>query len=140
MSREANRKNYLLNCDLFCSASPLVQNDDRLDWPSRIFSLGCRCSHFRSGFACQRCAFGRTGPRCRSRLIRIRRNVKTYSATERRDLRQVLLLGREVPSDFAVLEERFNDRSDPLRNPVFLNASLHYALIFIHRYASRSVD
>lgn len=119
-------------------APPLSRADDRLDWPSRLFSHSCRCSPSRSGFACHLCAPGWAGTTCNRRLVRLRRNVLFYSDAEKHDLQRVLLLGRRVASDAAVLEERFNNRSDPLRRPVFRNVSMHEALVFIHRYASRS--
>lgn len=45
----------------------------------------------------------------------------------------------ETPSpDYMVIEEKDNTRSDPLRNPKVLNATLHQVIVFLHRYASRT--
>lgn len=45
----------------------------------------------------------------------------------------------ETPSkDFLIFEEKTNSFSDPLKKPVFLEATILQVLVFIHRYASRT--
>ncbi|PAA61680.1 hypothetical protein BOX15_Mlig016084g1 [Macrostomum lignano] len=116
---------------------PGLVKDDRLMWPSRFFEFGCQCDSRYWGADCGECFFGWRGPRCNQRDVRLRRNIFTLSPAERDQYREISRLMRVKMSPYSVLIEKYNNQSDPLRSPVFVPATVHYWLVYVHRYASR---
>ena len=79
-----------------------------------------------------------TGPRCTERVYHVRRNIFTFGALEKSRFMMLMKRMRHVDSGYDILIEDRLQSSDPLSSrPKFRSASLHYYIVYIHRYASR---
>nr|ARM37837.1 tyrosinase precursor-like protein [Schmidtea mediterranea] len=116
----------------------VFKNDDRMHWPTRFFKRMCNCEGNFFGIACESCWYGWEGRNCDRRVIKIRRNIFSFSELERMRFLRILEISNKMPSEFLVLEESSPEHSDPLVNPVFFLATFQEFIAFIHRYASRS--
>ncbi|OON23210.1 common central domain of tyrosinase [Opisthorchis viverrini] len=112
--------------------------DDRVEWPTRFIQYACQCTGHFFGVACEQCWFGWTGPNCDQPEKRIRRDIRTYSPDELNIFKDVLTRSWSWPSNYMILDESTNMRSDPLNHPKFLSASVQYYITFVNSYASRT--
>lgn len=117
---------------------PVFEIDDRLEWPRRFFHHLCHCKGNFFGVACEECKFGWTGPDCSVRKIYTRRNIWSFSPREIEMLQQILLRSDQIESEYMLLVEKDVFHSDPLRDPVFINTTMHKYIVAMHRYASRA--
>lgn len=116
------------------------QFDDRLRWPRRIFSHLCRCRRRYFGVACERCRPGRSGPDCRGRTHRIRRNIFELNESELEEFHRVMNASLSFKASQLIFDERFPQYLDPLSRVARLkHVSVQEYVVYLHRYASRPV-
>ena len=63
-------------CKTDYDSVPLPPNDERFNWPSRIFTQVCRCNGNYDGFNCSECKFGYEGQDCNTKQAeRVRTSI-----------------------------------------------------------------
>lgn len=118
---------------------PEYRQDDRVHWPLRFFTHMCKCHGNFYGVACTECWFGWEGKNCdRRSKVRVRKNWVKMSPQEKRQFHRVMEASFYTDSDYLILLEQDNWRSDPLNQPIFIHANWHYFFVVLHRYASRT--
>ena len=63
-------------CKTNYTSVPLPPNDERFNWPSKIFTHVCRCKGNYDGFNCSECKFGYEGQDCNTKQAeRVRTSI-----------------------------------------------------------------
>ncbi|KAL3317841.1 hypothetical protein Ciccas_003497 [Cichlidogyrus casuarinus] len=112
--------------------------DDRVFWPTRFFKHGCQCKGNFYGVSCDECWFGWKGKNCDIPEKRIRKDIRSLTEKELFVFKDVVRRSSFWPSGYVVVDESDNEHTDPLNNPKWEEASVHYFVAFSHRYGSRS--
>ncbi|KAL3308408.1 hypothetical protein Ciccas_013062, partial [Cichlidogyrus casuarinus] len=111
--------------------------DDRFNWPSKFFNHVCKCEGNYFGFACNECYYGWTGEKCDKRVTYIRKNIMSFSPSEKEMFVNVVAQMPNVETEYLLPVEKDNLHSDPMRGMKWESTDLHYYIAALHRYASR---
>lgn len=112
--------------------------DDRVHWPTKFFQYLCRCKGRFFGVACEECWYGWEGPNCDRKVVRKRYNWLHLSPRKKKQFLKVMQLSFMAPSGYMIMIEQENWRSDPIKHPIFTPAPIHYFMVVLHRFASRT--
>ena len=130
--------------EIYDHYDPRDLEDDRHNWPLRLFNRTCHCKFPFCGPGCGKCDFGYQGERCTKRKSLLRRNSFMKLPTEKKEqYMKYVNLSRYITSDYVVATTFLDDieaaiarGEDPLTK--FAEVPVYDLFVWQHYYAARN--
>ena len=84
---------------------------------------------------CHECKWGYHGVNCTQRRIQVRKNIFSLSRAEQKRFVDLIDRSKYEMSEYVALK---TPNMDPIRNPVWVNITIHNFIVWIHFYSARS--
>ena len=123
------KTNYVHN-----SQQPL--NDERFNWPSRIFTRVCRCNGNYGGFNCSECKFGYEGQDCNTKQAeRVRTSITADNFNWEEYRNNLSRAKTEIQSRYKVFTG-----GDPKNETSYKEVTLYNLFAWMHHYVAWSLE
>ena len=122
-------------CKTNYTSVPRPPNDERFNWPSKIFTHVCRCKDNYGGFNCSECKFGYGGQDCNTkRAERVRTSITENNFNWEEYRYNLSRAKTEIQSRYKVFTG-----GDPKNETSYKEVSLYNLFAWMHHYVAWSL-